>query len=307
LLPRAAVERGCAIIALPEVPPSMSDTLPIVDTHQHLWDLNRFRLAWQSDDHPLHQSFLPADYAEACRGHNVVRTVYMEVDVVESQQEAEIEYVSQLCADENNPLAAAVVSGRPASPGFADYLQRHRNNPHLRGLRQVLHQTAPPGYCLQREFVAGVRLLGEIGWSFDLCMRPGELADAARLVDQCPDTRFVLDHCGNAPVLADDLSGWRTDLARLAERPNVIGKVSGIIASAPRGHWTVDNLAAIVDHTLDSFGADRVVFGGDWPVCTLSATLGEWIAVLSAIVASRPVDQQRKLWHDNAVRFYRLG
>ena len=282
--------------------------LPIVDTHQHLWDVTKFKLPWITPGAPLAKSYLMADYLKATAGLNVVKTVYMEVDVAPEQQDAEIEYVTELCKRDDNPMAAAVVSGRPAGKGFADYLARHKNNRYIRGMRQVLHVAdTPRGYCLEKPFVAGIRQLGEQGWSFDLCMRSDELADAAKLVDACPGTRFVLDHCGNASVVADDLSQWRRDIAALAERKNVIAKISGIIASGAGGKWSVENLAPIVNHTLDSFGPDRVVFGGDWPVCTLAATFREWVDALSEIVGQRNEAERRKLLHDNAVKFYRLA
>lgn len=285
----------------------MPDSLPIVDTHQHLWDLDRFRLPWITPGEPLAKSFVMSDYREATVGLNVVKTVYMEVDVDPAQQDAEVEYVTELCQADDNPMAAAVVSGRPASDAFAKYLTRHKNNVFIRGIRQVLHVPGtPPGYCLEKPFVTGVRRLGEQGWSFDLCMRSGELADAVKLADQCPETRFVLDHCGNASVLADELTDWRRDIAALAERKNVIGKISGIIASGAGGKWTVENLTPIIDHMLDVFGPDRVVFGGDWPVCTLAASFRQWVEALRTIIADRSREEQRKLFHDNAVAFYRL-
>lgn len=283
--------------------------LPIVDTHLHLWDLRKFRLSWINDElkGTIGKNFLLDDYAQHTRGQNVVQAVYMEVDVDVDQQDAEIAFISELCRRGDSVLKAAVFSGRPASPQFGEYLARHRDNPYIRGLRQVLHgPSTPRGYCLEPAFVAGIRQLGKLGWSFDLCMRSTELLDAAKLIEQCPDTRFVLDHCGNARVQADDLSQWQQDIETLSRHKNVIGKVSGIIASAKRDQWTVEQLAKIVNHTLGVFGPDRVVFGGDWPVCLLGAELAQWIEALRTIIRARPVAEQQKLLHDNAVAFYRL-
>jgi predicted TIM-barrel fold metal-dependent hydrolase len=287
--------------------PAAARALRIVDTHQHLWDLARFRLPWVRRDSPLDRSFVLRDYLEATRGLNVVKAVYMEVDVAPDQQVAEAEWVLGVCRQGNTPTVAAVISGRPASDGFADYLNRFRGNRHLKGLRQVLHnEGTPAGFCLSREFTRGIRLLGERGLSFDLCMRPGELGDALRLIEACPDTRFILDHCGNANVQARDLTGWRRDMGRLAARRNVVGKVSGIVASARPGRWTADDLAPVVNHTLEVFGPERVMFGGDWPVCTLAATYRQWVEALRQIVRGRPEADQRRLFHDNATRFYGL-
>jgi predicted TIM-barrel fold metal-dependent hydrolase len=248
------------------------------------------------------------DYLEATAGLNVVKSVYMEVDVEPSQQAAEADHVIAICQRGDTPMAAAVISGRPAGDGFAEYITRYKQSPFIKGVRQVLHvPKTPPGYCLEERFVAGIRLLGSLGMSFDLCMRAAELGDAVKLIDACPGTRFILDHCGNASVRARDLAPWRKDIEAVARRKNVVCKVSGIVASAAPGPWTADNLAPIINHVLDSFGPDRVMFGGDWPVCTLAATYRQWVEALQAIVQTRSETHQRKLFHDNAAAFYGLG
>jgi predicted TIM-barrel fold metal-dependent hydrolase len=283
------------------------DMIPIVDTHQHLWDLTIFRLPWQRDNPKLAHSFLMRDYLEATAGLNVVKSIYMEVDVEPSQQPAEADYVTDICRRGDTPMVAAVISGRPASDGFKDYITRYRESRYIKGVRQVLHvPETPPGYCLDEPFIRGIRLLGTLGLSYDLCMRSAELKDAARLIDACPDTRFILDHCGNASVRARDLSAWRADIAQVAHRKNVVCKVSGIVASAAGAVWTADDLAPIINHVFDCFGPDRVMFGGDWPVCTLAATYRQWVEALQTIVRDRSAQDQRKLFHDNAFAFYRL-
>src|SRR4051812_15957744 len=98
-------------------------TLPLIDTHLHLWDLNRFRLPWIRKGTPLARSYLMKDFLTAVEGLNVVKAVYMEVDVEVAQQQAEAEYVLQICRQNNTPMKAAVISGRPASDGFRKYLE----------------------------------------------------------------------------------------------------------------------------------------------------------------------------------------
>ena len=300
----AAAGLGLGTVAAKEKP---AVTIPLVDTHQHLWDLSKFTLPWLKNEKALATSHVMSDYLKATEGLNVVKAVYMEVDVDPSQQGAEVEYITDVCRRKIGPTVAAVVSGRPASDGFKDYLNRFQGNKYIKGIRQVLHgSTTPPGYCLDDKFIRGIRLLGERGLSFDLCMRPGELTDAGKLIDACPDTRFILDHCGNARVPDKDRTQWQKDMAALAKRPQLVCKVSGIVASAKPGAWTAADLAPIVNHTLDTFGPDRVMFGGDWPVCTLAATYRQWVEALQAIVHERSAEQQKKLFHDNAVRFYGL-
>ncbi len=162
----------------------------------------------------------------------------------------------------------------------------------------------PPDFALAAQFVDNVRLLGRLGKSFDLCVRPTDLAQALQLVKQCPDTRFVLDHCGNADVKAfaavtptadrsHDPDQWKRDIDALAGQGNVIVKISGIVARAP-DDWDAELLAPVIRHCLDAFGPDRAVFGSDWPVCLLGASLKQWVVALQQVVADRPLEDAAK-------------
>jgi predicted TIM-barrel fold metal-dependent hydrolase len=285
-----------------------ANMIPIVDTHQHLWDLDKFRLPWLKNVPALARSYRPDDYRKATEGLNIVKAIYMEVDLDPAQQVEEAEFVIDLCQRGGTPTVAGVISGRPASDAFPQYIRRFKDNRYIKGVRQVLHpKETPAGLCLAPQFIKSIQLLGELGLRYDLCMRSGELADGVKLIEACPATRFVLDHCGNADIQTRDRSQWQRDMAAIAKQPNVVGKVSGIIVSAKPGQWTADNLAPFINHTLDVFGPDRVMFGGDWPVCTQTATYRQWVEALQSIVKARREEEQRKLFHDNAVKFYELG
>lgn len=276
--------------------------IPIIDTHQHLWDLEKFALGWVRGS--LAKSHLMSDYRREAQGLNIVKTIYMEVAVAPEQQAAEAEYVIDLCRRGDNPMAAAVIGGRPGTDGFKAYIARFAGDDCIKGVRQTLHGGTPKGTCLEPEFVRDIRLLGEKGLRFDLCLRADDLADGAALADLCPETSFILDHCGNADAQAKDLSSWRRGMDAIARRGNVVCKVSGIVASARPGAWNAEDLAPIVRHTAAAFGKDRVLFGSDWPVCTRAATLRQWVEALQHIVADWPEPERRALFHDNAARFY---
>jgi L-fuconolactonase len=291
--------------AEPEVPERA--VLEIVDTHQHLWDLAKLRLPWLGGVKELDRSFLMSDYLAAAQGEHVVQTVYMEVDVAPEQLLAEARYVLALCDRPDNPLVAAVLGGRPADPTFGDYLASFADEPRVKGIRQVLHSgQTPPSYFLAEAFVAGLRALGARGLSFDLCVKADDLADVATLIARCPDTAFILDHCGNPDLKAASLDPWRRGIDAVAARPNVVCKVSGFVGGLAGRPWQPEDLAPVVDHAWTAFGPDRLVFGGDWPVCTLAASFAQWCAALRTIVADRPLAEQRKLFSENARRVYRL-
>jgi len=296
--------------------------IPIIDCHQHLWDLEKFKLPWIKPGTLLGRSYVMSDYLAAIEGTGIKHAIYMEVDVEPSQQQAEADHLIDICKSRQAPTIAAVISGRPAAENFKPYVSTFKGGPYIKGIRQVLHGgSTPAGYCLQDAFVSGIRLLGELGLSFDLCLRPKELADGAALASKCPETRFIVDHCGNAdpkafvkagdPRIADakvdhDADAWRRDMERLAAQRNVICKISGIVARVPKP-WSADDLAPIVNHCLATFGPERVVFGSDWPVCLNGAPLREWVAALKQIIASRLSQEQRQLLRDNAARFYGLN
>lgn len=296
--------------------PPRPDQLPrgmIIDTHQHLWDLEVVRLGWVKSSALLNRSFVTRDYLEATRGL-AIKAVYMEVAADENQLAAEADYVLGLCRQADNPTRAAVLGGRPGTPSFAPYIRRYARHPEVKGVRWILPaDSIEKGFHRSRPFLRDIRLLGELGLRFDLCLPPQLLAEAVRIVDDCPGMPFVLDHCGNAdpnwfhsPQQTAAIRQWQRDIAELGKRERVVCKISGIVSRVRPG-WKPDDLAPIVNHCLESFGPERVIFAGDWPVCTAGASLLEWVAALNAIVGQRPLEQQRKLWHDNAVRLYRLS
>ena len=305
---------------LPHTVSSAENNLPIVDTHQHLWDLSKFQPPWlKGAPKVITSSHDTGDYRQATKGLNVVKAVYMEIDVAPEQQVEEAKYVIEISASADHPTVAGVISGRPNSEQFASYIQQFKSSPYIKGVRQVLQvDSTPQGFCLQPQFVKSVQLLGELGMSFDLCMRPMELSDGAKLARQCPGTRFIVDHCGNADPKAfmpesardaepwHDVTTWKNDMATLAGCDNVVCKISGIVARAPKD-WKADQLAPIIDYCLDRFGPNRVMFGSDWPVCKLGASYRDWVDGLKTVIGNRPIADQRKLLHDNAVEFYGLA
>lgn len=290
--------------------------LPIIDTHQHLWDLKDFQPPWLGEaDSKISAKHDMQDYVKETANLNVVKAVYMEVDVAEKDQNMEADFILKIIQAKNSPTVAAVISGRPGSAGFAEYMKRFRNEATIKGVRQVLHAgSAQRGLCLTEQFVKSVQLLGSMGKSFDLCMRPTELEDGAKLVSLCPDTRFIVDHCGNGDPHAwgrgdaktkpsHTVEQWKRDMAKLASYPRVVCKISGIVARMPEG-WQPDDLAPAINYCLDTFGPDRVMFAGDWPVCKMGATFAQWVGGLKQIVSSRPASEQKKLFHVNAAAFY---
>ncbi len=278
--------------------------MELVDTHQHLWDLGRFPYSWCLDVPVLNRSFSLSDYASATAGLPIAKTVFVECDVDEPHMLDEARVIQAL-SNERPSIAGIVAGCRPERTGFEASLEKLAGLPRVRGVRRVLH-TQPDGLSGDALFSQNLRLLPRFGYSFDLCVMARQLPQAVSLVRRCPEVSFVLDHCGVPDVKAGALEPWKSNIAELAACPNVACKVSGLVAYADPATWSAGVLRPWVEHVLEEFGWDRVVWGSDWPVCTLSATLAQWVAATRVLVAAASELEHAKLFSRNAERIYRI-
>ena len=272
----------------------------LLDTHLHLVYQDRFAYPWLEGAPPLNRQWTAETYFEQAAALGIEAALHMEVDVAESDMEAETRFMVGV----HPRVIGAIAAGRPEHEDFPNHLERLTAIDGVKGLRRILH-TSPDDLSASETFVGNVRRLGAAGLPFDLCVLARQLPVGAALVARCPDTQFVLDHCGVPDVAGQALDPWRADIKALAALPNVVAKVSGIVAYA-KPDWTVDDLRPFAEHVIDSFGWDRVVWGSDHPVCTLTADLARWVAAIKQIVAGASEDEQARLFHRNAERVYKL-
>ena len=287
----------------------MNDVMPIVDTHQHLWDLSRHRHAWCAGIPVLNRSFLPEEYARVAQDvpgtTRIIKSVFVECDSDEQDIEREAKWVLEIASTPGSLTAGVVAGCRPEHDGFEAYLDRLAH-PKLKGVRRVLH-TQPDDLSASEQFAANLRTLGKRELTFDLCFQSRQLPVALSLVRRCPQTSFVLDHCGVPDIKARGLDPWRQLIRDLAVEPNVIAcKVSGLVAYADPVTWTLEDLRPFVDNVAECFGPDRLMFGGDWPVCTLTCSLGRWIEAANELTRAWSMSDREKLFHRNAHKVYRL-
>jgi predicted TIM-barrel fold metal-dependent hydrolase len=279
--------------------------IPIVDTHQHLWDLDLFRYAWLDEFPSLRRSFRMHDFLDATVDLGVVKSVHLEADVDEPFMLDETKRVLQLADRPDNPLAGIVACGRPESKEFRFHIDKIAGHPKLKGIRRILH-TQPDDLGQSELFSANVSSLAGYDLSFDLCVLARQLPIAVRLVSRSPAVTFVLDHCGVPQIKEKRIDPWRAYIREIAAFPNVACKISGLVAYADPKTWTPQDLQPYVEHVIECFGWDRVMFGSDWPVCTLSASYKQWVGALLSLTHSAGAANQKKLFHDNALRVYRL-
>jgi L-fuconolactonase len=162
-------------------------------------------------------------------------------------------------------------------------------------------------FSLRPDFVAGVQALPDYGLSCDLCIYEKQMAATVKLVEQCPNVQFILDHIGKPQIKKYLMEPWATELRKLAALPNVWCKMSGLVTEADHDRWTPADLRPYIDHVMASFGFDRVIYGGDWPVAYQAAEYPRWVSTLDEALAGASARELRALYHDNAIAFYRLS
>jgi predicted TIM-barrel fold metal-dependent hydrolase len=297
--------------------------LPIVDAHQHFWDLERNYLPWLSDPAPipfrygdygaLRRNYLPEDYFRDAGAHRVVKTVFVETEWDPADPVGESRWLAEVIAASGFPHGI-VAGGRLDDPGIEAVLAGHAAFSRVRGIRHkpraapAPDQVEPraPGSMGDPAWRRGYALLEKYGLSFDLQTPWWHLGEAAALARDFPRTQIILNHTGlPADRSVEGLAGWREAMARLAACPNVAVKISGL--GQPGKAWTVGANAPIVRDTIAIFGVERCMFASNFPVDGLCASFDTIYAGFKTIVADLDPADQRRLLHDNSVRFYRLG
>lgn len=275
---------------------------PLLDTHQHLIFRDRFNYVWSDSLPPLAgRDFTLADYAELTDGRGVAGSVFMEADADDYRGEAR--YVSTLAGDPANGLLGVIASCRPESDAeFAPWLEEIADLPVV-GLRRILHEV-PDEVSQSQVFRANLARLSEHNLTFDMVFRADQLPLAAALARACPDTQFVLDHCGVPDIAGGGLDPWRAGIAQVASFENVVCKLSGVLAYCAPDTADRDAIQPYVSHCIDQFGADRCMWGSDWPVVNLTSALPGWINAFRFLISGLSGDEQRAICHGNAQRVY---
>jgi L-fuconolactonase len=280
---------------------------PIVDAHVHLYDPTKLSFPWMKDVALLNKPHGPAYYDERTAGVTVDTIVFVEVDVAAGHHLAEVRWVSETAKSETR--LKAMVAAMPLEKGTAiePDIAAYAKFPLARGVRRLIqHHLDEPGWCLRPDFVAALKLLPKYKLSFDLCILHPQLADTIELVKRCPEVSFILDHIGKPGIKAGLTEPWRRQMRELAKYPNVMCKISGVVNEADHGNWTYEQIAPYVAHAIDCFGFDRVAFGGDWPVSELVVRYATWVEMVDRVTAGVSRAELRKLYRENAIRFYRI-
>jgi L-fuconolactonase len=276
----------------------------VIDAHVHFWDPATLHYPWLSGAPALARAFLPGDFESLSAG-SLDGVVFVEANCRPTESTAECDFVDALAEREPRIMGTVAfldLCDAPNRPRALDALAR-RNR--VVGVRHNI-QGQPTGFSLQAEFVRGVQEVGRHALTFDLCVTADQLPEVTELVAQCPDTRIVLDHCGKPAIRTDAFEPWATDIARLAEHQHVTCKLSGLLSEARPDQRGENDLSRYARHAMHCFGAERLIYGSDWPVVTTAGGERAWRALAEVFTSNWSAADRQALFFDNAVRAYGL-
>ncbi|MES2697956.1 MAG: amidohydrolase family protein [Verrucomicrobiota bacterium] len=279
---------------------------PIVDTHLHIWDLGRLRYPWLASVPMLNRNHLIEDYRKACGAVQVAKMVFVQCECDPALSLDEAKWVAEVAKSE--PRIRGIVAQAPLErgEGAQEAVARLTEIPQVKGIRRLIQGEKDPEFCVRPEFVRGVQLLHGYGLSFDICIKHPQLASAIKLVRQCPNVTFILDHIGKPDIQAGKQEPWRAELRELSRMENVWCKLSGLATEADMAKWTEADLRPYIDHVMACFGVDRVMFGGDWPVSTQATDYPRWVTTVDEALRGCSPDELHKVFVRNAEAFYRV-
>ena len=275
----------------------------LTDSHQHFWQVGRFDYPWMTSDlGVLYRDYLPHDLAPIIEARGVTKTVVIQA----SNSVAESRWLLSL-ADENSFVAGVVGWVDLTSPAVDSQLDELSTHPKFKGVRHLVESEPNDDWLVQPAVLSGLRRLSRYGLSYDLLVHTRHLKYVPQVVEGAPELAFVIDHLAKPPIAKNEIKEWSHALKPLASYEHVHCKLSGLVTEANWTSWQADDLRPYVEYAMELFGANRLMFGSDYPVCLLAASYDRVLDAFHEILEPLSDADREKIFSKNAARFYRLG
>jgi L-fucono-1,5-lactonase len=271
----------------------------MIDSHQHFWQVGRFDYPWMSGG-VLCRDYLPVDLGPILQQNRVNKTVLVQA----SNSVAESKWLLELAS--TNSFIAGVV-------GWVDLMNPDTQldelcaDPKFKGVRHLVESEPDDDWLVRPAVLAGLKQISARGLSYDLLVHTRHLKHVPRVAESCPDLALVIDHLAKPPIARNEIAEWSQAFKPLARYPNVYCKLSGLVTEANWSSWQTDDLRPFVDIALESFGAHRIMFGSDYPVCLLAASYDRVLDAFQEILKGLSDADRDKIFSQNAEKFYRLN
>lgn len=273
-----------------------------IDAHQHFWKFDAVRDNWITDEmNAIRKDFLPSDLQPELQRENIDGCVAVQAN----QSEEENEFLLSL-AYENKLIKGIVGWVNLQADDIEERLFFYAVKKIIKGFRHVLQGEANRALMLTPSFSKGIAKLETFGFTYDLLILPDQLKYLPGFVQQHPEQKFVIDHMAKPDIKSGEIEDWKKEIRLVAQQPNVWCKISGMVTEADWKAWLPLHLTPYLDVVWEAFGADRIMFGSDWPVCLVASSYQRWVAVMKEYTATFSDDERAMFWGKNAVSFYGL-
>lgn len=273
-----------------------------IDSHQHFWKFDPIRDAWINESMAaIQRNFYPENLEPILKKHHIGGCVSLQAD----QSEAETEFLLEFA--EQHDFIKGVV-------GWVDFMHPHvretiahfAENKKMKGMRHVLQGEPDRAYMLNPQFMKGIAALKNYDLTYDILVFPDQLGYTNQFIKNISGVRFVIDHIAKPDIKNQNIDKWEHGMRLIAQHENAWCKISGMVTEADWQNWQYDDFVPYLDIVFEAFGANRVMFGSDWPVCNVAGGYDKMISIVEQYTSKLSADEQSRFWGLNAIEFYKL-
>lgn len=273
-----------------------------IDSHQHFWNYDPSKHVWMNESMAvLKKDFGPKDLDPLLKSCDLNGCIAVQA----SESEEENEFLLGL--SHQSSIIKGIVGWIDLQSGnLTERLSYYKNFKKIKGFRHVIQDEPDIDFMLRPAFLNGIKTLESFDYTYDILIFPQHLKNTYKLIKQNPEQRFVIDHIAKPEIRNNKIEDWEKELSAIGSLPNVYCKISGMVTEAKWKEWKQDDFNIYMDTVVGIFGMDRIMYGSDWPVCTLSASYTNMYKIVNDYFSSFSRQEQDNFFGLNAKRFYRL-
>lgn len=273
-----------------------------IDAHQHFWNYDPLKHVWMNDEmNAIKTDFLPMDLEPLLKSCGLEGCVAVQAN----QDESENLFLLDL-AQQNDFIKGIVGWVDLRAEHVSDRLEYFNQFPKMKGFRHVIHDEPDIDFMLQPSFLRGVKKLQGYGYTYDILIFASHLPNTFEFVKQFPNQPFVIDHIAKPSIKSGEIEIWKKGIIKIASSENVYCKVSGMVTEADWKNWKKEDFTNYLDTVVEAFGVNRLMYGSDWPVCTLAANYLEQFNIVQDYFSQFTRSEQELIFGANSTKFYDL-